>query len=335
MDRMKTTSFVHEKEAWQSLTQEEKSHTHSDSSPAFLYRGQTGRHFRRWPPEDRPKERLTKHQFEFDSMIPTDYRDVEDAIESSGVASVPDRYGDCASIFRSVLTFACIAEHSQSLSAADNKTVMDWLKDCAAGKHGERFDAPGSVGQHYGFRTGYLDTTSSLKMALWFATRDFATGNYIGSGEAVIYRIKISSLKKCCDDLNKASKHSGRDSLRYVDIRSTPAPLGQRARNQCGWSLIRFECPGLLMALIQDCAIEAFTFPRVGGPCAENNLARDFIAPPGENLLKIFADVQSGNLFSPTRQQYIDEHINNNPACSACLPYRINLTDPRWRNWIF
>src|SRR5215831_14263202 len=35
-----------------------------------------------------------------------------------------------------------------------------------------------SVGQHYGMDTGLLDATTSVPVALWFATHDFATGAY-------------------------------------------------------------------------------------------------------------------------------------------------------------
>lgn len=331
---MKTETFPTEQAAWDYLESEETTNGHSEIDPCFLYRGQNVRHFRKWPPKDEPGLGFKKHQFEFDSLIPTDYRGSEEIIEKGGYVALPDKYGDCAAVFRSVLTFACIAEHGESLSGSDHTEVMKWLSDCESGKHGETFDAPGSVGQHYGFHTCFLDATSNLEVAFWFATRDFNSGQYIASGDSTIYRIKLDALEDSCRNLNTALGLTGRERYRFVDIRSTPPPLGQRAKNQSGWSLICFESPGLLRDLIQSDGIVAITFPRTPGPCARNILPKDFIAPSGENLLKIFEDVRAGNLFSRIRQQCVDDHINNNPSCISCASYRINLTDPKWKDWI-
>jgi hypothetical protein len=334
-----TTSFNSEQEAWLFLEESENKKPHSQGSPSFLYRGQTDRYFRQWPPEDipadKPADSLEKFQFEFDSLIPSDYRGVEDIIATKGKSAVPKKSGDCASIFRSVLTYGCIAEHGESLSLKDHNEIMKWLDECVNGKHGEVFDAPGSVGQHYGFHTCYLDATSDLKVAFWFATRNQDSGEYIGSGHSVVYQIDLGIFKSCCDDFNAKNGFTGQKRVRCTDIRLTPPQLGQRAARQRGWSLMNFESPMFFYLLVQSKGIIAVTFPRTPGPCFENNLKKDYLLPSGENLTKIFDDVKAGNLFSLLRQHYIDERINNNPKCTACASYRINLIDPQWRGWLF
>jgi hypothetical protein len=184
---MAATICCSEQEAWDYLNSNQNC---AEPCPDYLYRGQSNRYLRRWPPKAEPG--IPKHHYELDGIIPTDYRGLEDAIEAGTASSIPLFYSDEAARLRSVLTWGAVVEHGDILPTQDHEAVKQWLK--AQDHLCHRFDAVGSIGQHYGLMTGYTDASASLAVAFWMATRDFNTGAYLPSGHSVIYRWKLKTL---------------------------------------------------------------------------------------------------------------------------------------------
>lgn len=318
---MAVTVCCSEQEAWAFLDSNQNCNA---SSPDYLYRGQDNRYLRRWPPV--ATGRLARHQFELDSIIPSDYRGFEDAV-AAGTAAANPLYSDEAAILRSVLTWAAIVEHGISLPAQDHQAVLAWLN--AQTQLAHRFDAVGSIGQHYGLMTGYTDASSSLAVAFWMTTRHFATGAYRPSGHSVIYRWKLATLRSTLARVNNANTWARTNEARVVDIRGIPNQIGSRPQNQSGWSLIKCELVTVLLELIKDGVIEAVVFPRTG-PCPGNNLTFDLINPLNENISSVFNEIHNGQLYSQTRQRELDQFRQNN---RGTLP-QINLLDPQFLKWV-
>ena len=301
----------------------------------FLYRGQTFWHSRPWPPRQLPSG-IMKHQYRcLESVMAQESRGLEDlkAIEPPLPDADPrfDRYREGPSLLRSVLTFAIIDEVGQALSQGDHQVVMDWLAGCLALPDGTRFDAAGSIGQHYGFPTGYLDATSDLRVAFWFATHLWGSDSYAKLGASVVYRIDRHILEVVRNEVNQLPGWGGRDACRPVCISGIPTVIGQRPQNQSGWSLINCEQATVQLRLIELNGLQAVRFPRFFRASAENVLSKDFIIPPNELVAGLIEQMQNGQLFSATRQQYVDQFLN--PARPP--NDLIDLHDPKWNAWLF
>ena len=319
--RMELTVCCSEHEAWDYLNTNQDSTT---PNPDYLYRGQSARYLRMWPPI--AEKGLLKHHYELDSIVPSDYRELEDAIAAKTVANIP-LYTDESAKLRSLLTWGAVVEHGNSLRKLDSGIVVQWLNTQVQSSH--RFDAIGSIGQHYGLMTGYTDASSSLAIAFWMATRNLATGGYLPYGDSVVYRWKRKELQVALDSINKSKQQTGSSMVRIVDIRSIPAQIGARPSNQSGWSLLNMEMVGVQLELVKLRVVEAVVFPRTG-PCPDNCLKIDFVLPPNENIAAIFNEICNGLLFSSIRQREVDDWRNNNPGE---LPH-INLLDTKYRNWV-
>jgi hypothetical protein len=273
-----------------------------------------------------PQLGLAKHQYELDSIVPTDYRGLEDAVAAGTARNIP-LYSNEASILRSVLTWGAIVEHGETLAAQSHQAVIQWLNSQAQQPH--RFDAVGSIGQHYGLMTGYTDASSSLALAFWMATRNFGTGAYLPFGYSVVYRWKVKQLQTTLSSINSVNGWTGSEETRVVDIRTIPQEIGQRPHNQSGWSLINCELVTVQLALIGNDTIEAVVFPRTG-PCPDNNLRVEFVTPPSENTAQVFREITQGLLFSQVRQRELDHWRQNNPGVLG----HVNLLDPQFRGWV-
>ena len=320
---MATTVCCSEQEAWGYLNSNQDCIT---PCPDFLYRGQADRYFRRWPPK--AQYGFALHQCELDSIIPADYRGLEDARAAGTASSIP-LYSEEAAILRSVLTWGAIVEHGRCQATQFHQTIIQWLDDQTRFAH--RFDKVGTIGQHYGLMTGYTDASSSLAVAFWMATRNFKTGAYLPAGHSVVYRWKLTDLKSVFDSVNTTYGKNGREAVRVVDIRDTPPEIGTRPKNQSGWAFINYESDAVQLELIKTNrqVVEAVVFPRTG-PCPGNDLTFDFIKPAQENIVSIFDEILQGLLYSQIRQQVLDQWRCDNPNC---LPH-INLFDSRFRKWV-
>ncbi len=244
------------------LAQEDPTPAGITETPHFLYRGQPSRYSRSWPPAPQNGIPLDAYA-DFDSIIPTDYRQFEAGIRGNvPEGMLRDRYGDPVANLRSFLTIYAARQRAQ---ASLDVSLCRWVDDSLH----HRTVPPTihhllSIGQHYGFRTHYLDATSAWSVAMVFATRQWSgssAGTYLSPGEAVIYRIDhaiLESVQQCF-----MANHP-QIPCRAVDIRSTPLLLAPRAAGQHGWSIIGLESPYFLSDLINAGGVRAFRFQRTG-----------------------------------------------------------------------
>ena len=96
----------------------------SDGTPQWLFRGQQGRHERKWPPTDEltnTGDTISKHLFTLEGLVPTDYRGMEQEISAGRPKTDPDllrKYGQHISNVRHLLTTYLIQCHSEFHSDA-------------------------------------------------------------------------------------------------------------------------------------------------------------------------------------------------------------------------
>lgn len=258
-------------------------------TPPYLFRGQASRWRRKWPPVTEPG--FAKHALSFESLIPTDYRMLEERLErGESRTSLDPIYGDRIAQVRALDATYLMQCHS----CWGDAQVQAWV---GALTPPAKADKLLSIGQHYGLRTHFLDLTSDWEVALWFASHRW-TGEYIPGGDGVIYRIDTGKL----GDAEKAANTAlgittAKDACRHVDIRDTPAAIAPRARAQRGFSLINVESPHFLQAMIQQKAVEAFVFPRGAGPAPGNSLSKDMLAPPHDEMAALFEQCKAGRMW--------------------------------------
>ncbi len=167
-----------------------------ETSPKWLFRGQISRRpLRRWPPVNEPG--IPKHKYTLECLLPTDYRNFEERLErGESHAGLDPIYGDRIAAIRSLVTTYLIQCHS----CWNDQQIQGWYN----GLNGaDRADKLLSIGQHYGLRTHELDMTSDWQVALWFATHDWTTGNYVPGGDGVIYRFDVHNLIKAETKANR------------------------------------------------------------------------------------------------------------------------------------
>lgn len=274
---------------------------HVSDAPTFLFRGQrqrfVGPRQRRWPADDRLP--VPKFRYTLESVIPTDYRGMEDALATGTPPSQLERqYGNVIANVRTSLVLVAAREIERRFP-----NVRRWIDDCVTNR--KRIHRLLSLGQHYGLPTQYLDATSSWEVALWFATRDFATGKPLPtSNDAVIYRFQRERLEEVLKDVGVFLSRP----LRLVDIRDTPPDLGRRASGQKGWSIIGLEHPELLSELIRVGGIEALQFTRTGAFLQQIDRLTPDIARLGEPLLQ-FLEQSKDPAFWPTHAKALEQRV--------------------------
>ena len=244
------------------------------------------RPLRRWPPVDEPG--IPKHKYTLECLLPTDYRNFEERLErGESHAGLDPIYGDRIAAIRSLVTTYLIQCHS----CWNDQQIQGWYN----GLNGaDRADKLLSIGQHYGLRTHELDMTSDWQVALWFATHDWTTGNYVPGGDGVIYRFDVHNLIKAETKANRdLAVKIAKERFRDVDIRDTSPILAPRALAQRGFTLIRAESPHLIQAIIQQNAIEALVFPRGIQPATDNCLTRDLIVPPHDQMSALYEECRA------------------------------------------
>ena len=182
------------------------------TSPQWLFRGQISRRpLRKWPPVD--ENGIKKHSIELECLLPTDYRNLEERLErGESRAGLDPIYGDRIAAIRSLVTTYLIQCHS----CWNDQQVQSWYN---ALNGTDRAHKLLSIGQHYGLRTHELDMTSDWQVALWFATHDWTTGNYVPGGDGVIYRSNLRNLSKAETKANRdLAINIAREQFRHVDI---------------------------------------------------------------------------------------------------------------------
>ena len=323
-----TTVFDSEAELADYLVAEEQS-----AGQSYLYRGQAREYRRRWPLSAEPFRPLSLEDLidirawrfrpttirlpipllpgtlDLPSLIPTNTRDYERFLLGGASESAEDAFGDMMVYFwTSVCSFivglACIIRKD---AAAVNWFGNQWASDYP------RLYQVRSIGQHYGMDTGLLDATSSIGVALWFATHDFRTGTYRSGESGVIYKIACAQLKEAQQWLEDLPEHEGVFDARMIDLRDTPVGIAARAVRQCGWSLVGWEHPRLVIKMVTSGGLSRYVFPTSLAPSAQNLLPRDWLVPPPHEdpvgaLFEMFWTYQPRSLREA--QQWIDQHWN-------------------------
>ncbi|HTD15661.1 MAG TPA: FRG domain-containing protein [Chthoniobacterales bacterium] len=243
------------------------------------------------------------------SLIPTDTREYERFL--SGI--VPDKeegaFDDMmvyfwTSVCAFIIALACAIKKD---AAAATWFGDQWTSDCP------RLDKLRSIGQHYGMDTGLLDATSSIAVALWFATHDFKTGAYRSRESGVVYRIAPAQLEKAQQWLEDLPEHEGAFEARMIDLGDTPASIAPRAVRQQGWSLVGWEHPRLVIKMATSGGLNRYVFPTGPAPCSVNSLTREWLVPhpqqdPVRTLFEMFWICQPRSLREA--QQWIDRYWN-------------------------
>lgn len=257
-------SFADERVLYDHLTTTAPSQPIDDLTPAYLYRGQTGRFTERsWPAYDMGV--LSRgHYSKFESLVPTDTRKLEAALlagpavlDTARRQALEDEYGQMIADIRVGITLNAAKDTAKLLGLARES---QWLTDSMSNKY--FLDKLLSIGQHYGLATQYMDASSDWQVALSFATHGFESAVHIDEATrpGVVYRIDREKLVAV---LQRVAGELGYDSRRFrlIDIRDTPPKLAARASIQHGWSIVGLEQPEVLAGLISDGGITALTFP--------------------------------------------------------------------------
>jgi hypothetical protein len=278
-------------------------------NPQWVFRGQVSRQpKRKWPPVDQPTVR--KHAFEMEQLLPSDYRQLESRLEKGeSKASLKPIFGDQISGIGPVLTTYLMQCHT---CWGDN-AVQTWFAGLSGLSGSAEADKLLSIGQHYGLRTHLMDWSSDWEVAMWFASHQWASGDYEQGGDGVIYQLEVLRLVKAEDNANLADPNL---KCRHVDIRNTPALLAPRALAQRGFSVAEIESPCFLQELITQKALVAHIFPRGRAACAINSLTKAQLVPPFDEMSNLFEDARKGgHLF----QQAIGWIQTNYPSLSPTV----------------
>jgi hypothetical protein len=260
----------------------------------WLFRGQQQRYIRYWPPEDISISQWTfwgKHSIAMESLVPIDYRDMENAI-ANGICRkhLEWIYGQRIANVRSFLTTYLIQCHSKWHSYV----VQSWYNGLQNASKSAKLL---SIGQHYGLRSCYLDVTYDWQVAVWFATHDWKTGEHIKSDTSVIYVFNIPNLRKASNCL-ETFQHP----RNLVDIRDTPSELAPRAKAQQGGSIIGIESPIFLQELIHKKAIECWEFKSGHTQSNLNSLQKYLLVPPCDEMARIYNIIRGVN--NPSNRQW-------------------------------
>jgi hypothetical protein len=313
----------------------------------YLYRGQGAEYRRQWPLRAgtfRPLAHddlvnpacwelhptsltlpipLEPYTFDLPSLIPTDTRAYETHLWSAGREGRTDEpYEETITLFAiSVCVFivGLAAIKSGSLNAAD------WYQ--AQLEH----DFPHlyklrSIGQHYGMDTGLLDATSSIPVALWFASHSFRSGEYLSRKESIIYRIDRFLLREVEQWAAALPEHDGEFDATSIDIRDTPQDVAPRAYRQQGWSLVGWDHPRLMIRMVATGGLTQYCFRTGAVPSRMNALEHEYVVPSADPVRAIFEKFWTHQPESlDAVQAWIDQHWNR----ATARPIRI--TDAAWR----
>ena len=269
--------------------------------PTFLYRGQSGRFFRRWPPEDTidtPADSYT-----LDSIIPSDYRYIESLIRAGQKSDHSTQlvHSNHITVLRALAVYVAIGV--VNLDSAQRSKIDNWFSNMETSAFCNHLL---SIGQHCGLPTGYSDVTSDKRVALWFATHNWCSGDYISGEHGIIYRINYNILALAQEAINMMRDYTELLACRTIDIRSVPQELTPRPHLQHGFSLAGFESPWLLMELIRREGIEGYIFKRGPTVSSENTIQKIDIAPTDDPVYVALNNMRDNNAYDQDFQQQVD-----------------------------
>ena len=283
----------------------------------YLYRGQTGRYFRPWPAED--KLDIAANSYMLYSLIPSDYRDLEDAIRVGRKhdSNVVLAFGNQVSAGRTALVLAGV-----NLLAAHDATgkIDTWCNGLP--NHNTNYMT--SLGQHVELSSQNVDLTASPEVAWWFATHTWS--GFYQSGEGTIYCIKRDALEQAILELNQPTPNCAE----LIDISSglhaVPDTLTPRPRAQQGSTLAGVEVGEFYLRLISLDGIMALVFHRdhVAHPIDTSQ-----IKPANDGLFTFVSQARKG-VWNTQWQDLLN---------LQCLKLGVttipSVADPRFRTAVF
>lgn len=330
--RIPSVEFGSEEALVERLLAEESSSQRLVTGPRFLYRGQSREYRRRWPlregpfgplladdlvdlgfweldpPTLRPPIPLVPYTMDLPALIPTDFRAYEQHLSGGGAAEpqAEDAFDEMVTYFwgRVCAFIVGLAVSLKGDAGASMWYRTQWEADTP------RLYKLRSVGQHYGMETGLLDASSSLAVALWFASHEFQSGTYKTGNQGVIYRIDQTRLEEAERWIRQLPGHESFDAC-SVDIRDTPESVAPRAVRQQGWSLVGWEHPRLLIKMVACGGLTQHVFRTGAAPSAFNDLSRGSLVPADDVMAQLF-----GRFWDKPRvsleeaQTWIDRHWN-------------------------
>jgi len=271
----------------------------------YVYRGQVKRHYRSWPPEPYPP--IVKDSYTFDSLVSTGYRGIEDLVRKGkkNDLSANRPFSRTISYMRMAISWHAFEECERRLGVKDG---IGWLQRVVAGGQ-DGTTKLGSISQHYGLQTSYVDATEDWRVALWFASHEFGNRTYMAGGKAFIYQITIVALEEAERRVNAMRpQRQAWEESKHVSIKDTPANLAPRASGQKGLSLVNFEHPFLLAWLVQLGGIKLFECDRPAAPSPEMAPTSQ-VVPSGDPMPSVYNDIRATSHI-PAVQRIADDYIN-------------------------
>ena len=314
-----------------------------DGTNKYLFRGQQQRYKRPWPPEDKPTSQgtcLPNHSLTIEGLLPSDYRGLEEEI-AKGIpkANLEPKYGQHIANVRALLTTYLIQCHSKWYTGA----VQKWYRGLTSDKAAKLL----SIGQHYGFRSCYLDVTGDWEVAVWFATHGWKNGEYLASNgggndnkgsedDAVVYVFHYQKLLAAAKDANDIIGGISQPTpCGVVEILDTPAELAPRARCQSGASIFGLDSPYFLQAAILKKAVECWSFKRGSKPAGCNCLAKQHLVPPYDEMANLYQGLHDPCNRRAAQDWVARNYPDNAPQdCDfdelfACKPIASNVPNDR------
>jgi hypothetical protein len=269
----------------------------------------------------RPPIPLVRYTLDLPSLIPTDTRAYETNVKE-GAHGAEDAFDETMVYF---WTSVCSFIVGLATIMRNDAVALAWYRAQWASDY-PRLSKLRSVGQHYGMETGLLDATASIPVAFWFATHEFASGAYRADDSGVIYRIDRTCLSEVERWIERLPEHEGQFDARSIDIGDTPESIAPRAIRQCGWSLVGWDHPRLMIRMVAEGGLTKYVF-RTGAVASEANpLRHEFLVPPADPARRLFERFWISSPRSiADAQTWIDRHWN--PATER--PIRI-AADGDW-----
>jgi len=237
---------------------------------------------------------------QIESLVSSLWREYRERGVHSGIAKNTSAYNFDMKLYhlRLGLVFYLVGQRLNELpsNVKERDDFNQWFQRISNNLRGNDlsgFDPLGSIGQHYCSKTGYLDASSNMQVALWMATHDFDTGDFLGAGVRVIYRICRQRLSETELYFNTVHRLSGDRAVRHVFIGDTPEEIAPRASAQQGWSIIGFDDAEVLRELIGGGGIRAFCFTSSDTPSGYN-LDANLIKPPNDRMVELFGEYNIG-----------------------------------------
>ncbi|CAH1661285.1 hypothetical protein [Chelatococcus asaccharovorans] len=153
-----------------------------------------------------------------------------------------------------------------------------------------------SIAQHYDYGSIMVDVSTSVGAAVWFATRDWTTGEIAGSSggsPGVIYRFdatKIAEILRKHVDGPGAMPPPAMQALGVFGLAdiATRFSFLDRPRAQQGGSLLGMENVATHFLMRINDAVEVFPFDHTSVTGRETSFAQADICPPNDHGVELF-----------------------------------------------